>query len=171
LGAHRCGVGMSLLSALVPSSFLSGSSPHWPYSFPPEPSTRIASNLEKTVTESTRREPVPLTPGVGAALVVHREAMPPADGRLDDPDAGEGVDGVRAALRLGIRRVAERAALVPPPREELRDTGDPSQTEQELGQGARKAGVGGGGKRRGRTRPSWQMARELRLPATTAVTA
>jgi hypothetical protein len=109
LGAHRCGVGMSLLSALVPSSFLSGSSPHWPYSLPPEPPMRIASNLQKYMTERTRREPVPLTPGVGAARVVHREAMPPANGRLDDPDAGEGVDGPRAALRLGLRRVPERA--------------------------------------------------------------
>lgn len=44
LGAHRCGMGMSLLSALVPSSFLSGSSPHCPYSFPPVTSTRITSN-------------------------------------------------------------------------------------------------------------------------------
>lgn len=39
---------------------------------------------------------------------------------LHDLDAGEGPHGARGALRLGLRRVPERAALVPPPREELR---------------------------------------------------
>ena len=58
-----------------------------------------------------------------------------AGAHLDDPDAGEGVDGARGALRLGLRRVPERAALVPPPREELRAArGSPEQngSEREL---------------------------------------
>lgn len=43
-------------------------------------------------------------------------------GDLHDADAGEGIDGGRGALRLGLRRVPERAALVPPPREELQQS-------------------------------------------------
>jgi hypothetical protein len=124
---------------------------------------RIASNLQKYMTERTRREPVPLTPGVGAARVVHREAMPPANGRLDDPDAGEGVDGPRAALRLGLRRVPERAALVPPPREELRDTGNASQNKSLFKEGRERGTRGADARDRpGRWRGSCGCRRRRR---------
>jgi hypothetical protein len=69
--------------------------------------------------------------------------MPAANRGLDDPDAGEGVDGPRAALRFGLWRVPERAPLVPPPREELRD-GQPRL--RRLVRGARKGKkIRGGG--------------------------
>ena len=86
-----------------------------------------------------------LTPGVGAALVIHCEAMPPADSRLDDPDSSEGVDEARVALRLGLRRVSERPALVPPPREELRAArGSPEQNGSERELRAERLAPGGG---------------------------
>lgn len=101
-------------------------------------------------------------------------------GDLHDADAGEGIDGGRGALRLGLRRVPERAALVPPPREELQQSSTRSnqirnpakasierwrEREGESVRGHRRRWRGSCGCRRRRRRRRARRARRLPAPS------
>lgn len=91
-----------------------GCAPLWGRDVPPERPRPVLLPLRLLTALPVLVSP----PGVGVPIVVNCKAMPPTNRRLDDLQPREGVDGARGALRLGLRRVPERAALVPPPSEE-----------------------------------------------------